>query len=131
MEEEAPAASKEEFLKEMDEKKLALLKQRDFSYLEPAVEFQDVIEKVLKSKKNQLTLKSLIKSCRVIIISLTVVNFFTVVSGIALVYVKNVSSNDGAAEKIFYIWLTLLVLSVILGIVYFIKSIKIEGLKND
>lgn len=124
-------ANKKELLKAADDKKESILKQRDFSLLESAVEFQDVIEKMLKSKRNQLSLKSLIKSCRQALIALTIVSGLALVLGVFLIYVHKVMNNNVASLILTITWGACLALAFIFGGIYYYKTIKIEGLSDD
>ena len=122
---------KAELLKAADAKKKELLGQRDFTYLGSAIEFQDTLEKILKSKKNQITLKSLVKKCRSALISLTVSSAATLLIGIAWIYFQSVSANKNLSLAFGIFWALGFGLSLIFGAVYYYKRIKIEGLANE
>lgn len=122
---------KDDLLKAADNKKEAILKQRDFSSLESAVEFQDVIEKMLKSKKNQMSLKRLIKNCRQALIGLTITSGLTLVLGVFLIYSHKVMNNNTVSLSLAIAWGICFAIVFVLGAIYYYKTIKIEGLSNE
>jgi len=122
---------KDELLKTADAKKKSLLVQRDFTYLESAIEFQDTIEKILKSKKNQMTLKNLIRRCRVALISLTIASAATLLLGIVWIYFQKVAENESLSFIFGVLWTVGFSLSLIFGAIWYYKRIKIEGLVNE
>lgn len=122
---------KAELFKAADGKKKELLGQRDFTYLESAIEFQDTIEKMLKSKKNQMTLKCLIKECRNALIYLTVSSATTLLLGIAWIYFQKVTASESISLAFGILWTAGFVLSLTFGGIWYYKRIKIEGLSNE
>lgn len=124
-------SDKATLLKVSDEKKKALLSQRDYTYLESAIEFQDVIEKMLKSKKNQMAFKKLINGCRATLISLTISSAATLLFGVVWIYVQNVAASERLSWISGAFWVLGLILSLVFGAIYYYKKIKMEELANE
>jgi len=115
----------------VEAKKKAILGQRDFTYLESAIEFQDVIEKILKSRKNQLTFRNFVKGCKSSLIYLTIFSATTLSLGIVWVYFQNVSQNEKLSSVFCILWIISLVISLVFGLLYYFKKIKIDGLIDE
>ena len=120
-----------ELLNAADVKKKEILKQRDFTCLESAIEFQDVIEKILKSKKNQITFKSYVLACRASVIGATIASGVTILVAIAWIYFQSVVVKDGFCQVFGVLWTIGFAVSLIFLGIYYYKTIIIDGLTND
>lgn len=126
-----PSKDKLGFLKECDKKKIKLLEARDFTYLEKAIEFQEAIDKIIRTKKDQLTLKKLIKWNRKSLLVLTIISFILLILGIALVYSQKVNRSENISINLLIIWTFFLVVCVIFFTIYWFLSIKIDGFNYE
>jgi hypothetical protein len=123
---------KSDFLNKLAQKKEQALSQRGFSYLETAIEFQDdVIEQLLRSKKNQITFKDLVKSSRTVLIFMTVLSALAIISGIVLIYTLKVLENDHLSCYVMLSYASMLCLAFISGAIFYYKRLGIEKLSHD
>lgn len=125
---EISSSDKKEILKEADEKKIELLKTRDYSSLEEAIELQEEMENILKDKKNQISLKNWVSWQRKILNVITINNVITIILGIFLIYYQKVNYSEIFSEVFCWTWTLSLLISFAFGGLYYYFTNKIQNL---
>lgn len=125
------ARDKELFLKGYEAEKQRLLAQRDFTYLESSIDFQDAQDKILDSRRNKFQLVRVFKRTRIVLISIVIFTSMQLLAGAVIFATKQIWKNDAVASGALGVWLILLVITVIAAISYAYYKIKLDGYKND
>lgn len=127
-----PPTSAEDILRASDSSKERLLTELDFSMLEPAIQFQDSVQNIIKSKRNQIYLKKRIIRSQVALIVTTVISFLDLLLGFAVVLCQAMLGADHiATQTVFLFWLVFLFLSLIGGMVFWCYRIALEQMRYE
>ncbi len=122
----------QEFTKEIDGKKSDLLKEYDFSSLEEAIELQDSIEKIIKSNRDPIVLKSYIKKSRTFLIATTILSFINLLVGFILQGVQAILDfKNPITITLLVLWLVILFCTfVVMARFYYLKT-RIEKMRYE
>lgn len=119
-------------IEESDTTKEGLLRNYDFSSLAEAIELQDSIEKIIKSKKDQTAFKKAIKTSRTFLIATTIASAINLILGFVLVGGQAVLGfNNPLCITIFVLWAICFGLSIIFILFFYYFKVKIEQMRYE
>lgn len=119
-------------VQEADTTKEELLRNYDFSSLTEAIELQDSIEQVIKSKKDQTAFKQARKTSRAFLISTTITSGINMLIGFALVGAQaTLGFSSPVCVTMLVVWVSCFLLSIIFISFFYFFKIKIEQMRYE
>lgn len=122
---------KEKLIIKVDDEKKEILKNRDFSYLDDALDFQVAIQELLESKNNTIVFKQLVKACHRSLVGITISSAVNIIIGILLIFFIKVMPYGIADKVMILLWIIAFLISIGWGLIYYIKNMRIQKLSNE
>lgn len=119
-------------IEESDTSKEALLRGYDFSSLQEAIELQDSIEKIIKSKKDQTAFKKAVKKSRSFLILTTIISAVNLLLGFFLVGSQALLGlKSSLVLFVFISWAICFLLCIIFLLCFYYFKLNIEKMRYE